>query len=45
MSDKEKIIEMVQKIKDEKALEIIRDFVTVPYIRENGEKAKWITRK
>lgn len=43
MSDKEKIIEMVQKITDEKALEIIRDFVTVPYIRENGEKNKWIT--
>lgn len=39
MSDKEKIIEMVQKITDEKALEIIRDFVTVPYIRENGEES------
>lgn len=38
MDNKKRIQEMLDKITDEKALEIIRDFVRVPYIRENEEK-------
>ena len=30
---------MLDQITDEEALNIIRDFVRVPYFRENGEKA------
>lgn len=38
MDNKKRIQEMLDKITDEKALEIIRDFVLVPYIRENEGK-------
>lgn len=39
MDNKKRIQEMLDKITDEEALNIIWDFVRVPYCRENGEKA------
>lgn len=40
MDYKKMIIEMVEKIESEEALEIIHDFVIVPYNRENYKKSK-----
>lgn len=38
MNYKKQLHEMIEKITDKEALKIIRDFVSVPYIKENGEK-------
>lgn len=40
MDYKKMIIKMVEKIESEEALEIIHDFVIVPYNRENYKKSK-----